>query len=277
MFSLTIGCTPDPITIELENHQSKLVVSAQIIPDQYMFVSLTKSFSALSDANTLSQEFLDQTLVENAFVTVSYLNEIDTLSMVAPGIYGSDSTLQYDYGTYTLYARDVESGMEVLATESINPLVVFDTISPFLDKTTSDTMVYIDFSFTDISGIDNWYVINYYKKLDTIQETSLDINNYFNRGTNQLNEFELVSDKTIEGGIYHSRKLLNVNPNDTIAVTLSNISEGYFRFLHTYLKAGDAVNQISGEPINYPTNVTNGYGYFSAHYPDAHIFYLKDY
>ena len=88
----------------------------------------------------------------------------------------------------------------------------------------------------------------------------------------------MLSDKEMSGGLYEEvRKLHNVKRTDTIAVTLSNISEGYYKFLSTYLKSGNIINQITGEPIDYPTNVNNGYGYFSAHYPDVKIFDLGKY
>jgi hypothetical protein len=281
LFTLMYGCTPKPIDLELEAHVSRLVISSQIIPKTRMFVSLTKSFSALSNStvnDTVSSDFLNSILVSNAFVTVSYLNKIDTLSMVAPGIYASDSVLQFDYGRYMLYAMDPSSGLVVTSSSTLLPIVKFDSIVPRVDKTMKDTAISVNYSFTDIPGIDNWYVIYYYSKRNTASSNSLDISSFFNRGSNKLEEIELLSDKTFDNGKYHYKKTLNnIHPNDTIAVALSNISKGYFEFLHTYKKAGNIVNQLTGEPINYPTNINGGYGYFNTHYPDAHIFSLEKY
>lgn len=282
IFAALYSCTPDPIDLEMEAIDSKPVVSSQIIPYQTMFISLTRSFSALSnsttDDNLVNADFLQKVLIQNAFVTVSYLGKVDTLNMIAPGIYGSVNTLQYEYGTYTLFAKDLETGKSITAVTQINPLVSFDTLTAQLIKSPKDTDVVIGYSFKDIPGVSNWYVINYYVKQDTVSGANLDIANYFEQGSNKLNEFELLSDKLFEGGVYTgSRKLRNIKSTDTLAITLSNISEGYFNFLHTYLNSGNVVNQISGEPINYPTNVSNGYGYFSAHYPDVRIIDLNKY
>jgi hypothetical protein len=65
--------------------------------------------------------------------------------------------------------------------------------------------------------------------------------------------------------------------SDTIGVSVSNISQGYYEFLDLYGRAGSPLTQITGEPIDYPTNVTNGYGYFTTHVPDLHVFDLNEY
>jgi hypothetical protein len=277
-----ISCTPDPIDLKLPQETAKLVVSSQIVPHQTMFVSLTRSFSALSNAissdNQVNSSFLDNLLVKDAFVTVSYFGKTDTLEMIAPGVYGSANILQYEYGTYTLFAKDPSTGQSISATTQINPLVRFDTLTAKVQKNINDTSVTVGYSFHDVPGINNWYVINYYVKRDSISGANLDIANYFKQGSNKLNEFELLSDKIFENGIYNgSRNLHKLKATDTIAITLSNISEGYFKFLHTYLNSGNVINQISGEPVNYPTNVINGYGFFSAHYPDVRIIDLNEY
>jgi hypothetical protein len=56
---------------------------------------------------------------------------------------------------------------------------------------------------------------------------------------------------------------------------MSSISEDYFNCLSLrnddrYSLAGFAL-----EPLNLPTNVKNGYGYFNLHVPDARVFVLE--
>jgi hypothetical protein len=120
-------------------------------------------------------------------------------------------------------------------------------------------------------------VISYYTQ--TTDTNGLNLNRFFNSGTGQLEDFDLISDKTFENNLYiHTKKLKSeIQPSDTIAVTLSNISEGYFKFLTAYRKSGSLFNQITGEPIDYPTNVVNGYGYFNTYYPDVRVFDLSVY
>ena len=89
---------------------------------------------------------------------------------------------------------------------------------------------------------------------------------------------DIFSDKTFDKPNFtYSRKFEGVKATDTVALVLSNISKGYYEFLTAYQRAGGWFNQLSGEPINYPTNIEGGFGYFNAYYPDYRIFYLKDY
>jgi hypothetical protein len=275
-----VGCRTKPIDIDVKPGKPKLVVASQILPGNIMVVGLSTSFSALANStqnDTVSSNFLDNILVKDAFVTVSYSNKIDTLFMVTPGIYSSVSTLQQDYGFYTLFAREPSTNEEIKASSVLLPKVKFDTIFPIINKSVQDTSVSIKYEFTDIPGQDNWYVVNYYLKQSAA--TGFNISNYFNKGSSKLlADFDLLSDKTFSQGKYSAETILySVGHTDTIAVSISNISEGYYQFLTAYKRSGSFFNQLSGEPINYPTNVNNGYGYFNTHYPDIKIFDLNKY
>lgn len=275
------SCTPPPIDIDnIPAHEPKLTIASQIIPNQIMVVAVTRSFTVLdgaSEEDTIAQSFLDSVLVEHALVVVKYMGNTDTLFKIAPGLYGSITTLQYNYGTYDLYVRDSMTGLEATATSVLLPLVPFDTVTPVIEETSIDTTVKVKFRFTDPSDVPNWYVVNYYVKKNSSNSAGIDMYSYFNSG-NQNTFFELISDKTFNGSIYNGEtKLDAVNRTDTIAVVISNISEGYFDFLSAFKRSGSLVNQLTGEPINYPTNVQGGYGFFNTHYPDVKVFDLNQY
>ncbi len=274
------SCIPKPIDIKVDPPKPKLVVSSQIIPGQIMVVALTRSFSALSSAAHAdsSNSYLDSIVTKNALVTVSYNGQTDTLPMLIPGLYLSINTLQQNYGTYKLYAKDYEGGLEASATTTLLPAVKFDTIIPKVEKGAKDTIVKVAYTFTDLPGVENYYVVSYFLK--RAGGSGVDVNNFFNRGSNQLSAIDLFSDKTFDNPSFtFTRDFIGVGikPTDTVALVLSNISKGYYEFLSTYKRAGDWFNQLSGEPINYPTNVEGGYGYFNANYADYRIYYLKDY
>jgi hypothetical protein len=46
---MLFGCVPKPIDIDVKAADPKLVLASQVIPNQIMIVSLTRSFSALKD------------------------------------------------------------------------------------------------------------------------------------------------------------------------------------------------------------------------------------
>ncbi|MGQ0828591.1 MAG: DUF4249 family protein, partial [Bacteroidota bacterium] len=109
---------------------------------------------------------------------------------------------------------------------------------------------------------------------------NLDISSYFGNGSNKiLSVFDLLNDASFTDGKLIKTTIISpmVKASDTIAVELAHISKGYYEFLTAYKRSSKLINQLTGEPINYPSNVQNGYGYFNAHYPDGKIFFLKDY
>jgi hypothetical protein len=275
------SCVPPPIDIDyISPHEPRLTIASQIIPSQVMVVAVTRSFTVLdgaSEQDTIPQSFLDSILVEHALVVVKYMGHHDTLTKIAPGLYASLTVLQFNYGTYELYVRDSMTGLEATATSVLLPLVPFDTITPVVTKTPADTTVKAKYEFTDPADVPNWYVVNFFVKKNSSNSAGLDMYSYFNSG-NQNTFFELISDKTFNGTLYSAEtELENVTASDTIAVTVSNISEGYFEFLTAFKRSGSLMNQLTGEPINYPTNVKGGYGYFNTHYPDVRIFDLNQY
>jgi hypothetical protein len=279
---MLFGCVPKPIDIDVKAADPKLVLASQVIPNQIMIVSLTRSFSALEgqgiqDDDSLNNDFLDKILVENAFVTITYFGTVDTLFMISPGVYASINTLQYSYGTYTIYAKDPQTGEEINATTQLIPQVQFDTIYPQVIKNPGDTVIKVNYTFHDDPNAENYYVVNYIRKSNS--NSPLDINQVFSQGSNGIiKEFELLDDNSFTNSIYNvSKELEEATPHDSIAVMLSHISKGYFEYLNAFKKSGAIINQLTGEPINYPTNVNNGYGYFNAYYPTTRIFDLNNY
>jgi hypothetical protein len=276
------GCTPKPIDIDVKPSDPRLVVSSQIIPQKIMTVLLTKSFSPLeplSNKDSLTQENINKILVTNAFVTVSYNNRIDTLKMLTAGIYVSANTLLINDGIYTLYARDPSTGYSVTAVTNLLPQVKFDTVYPTVVKNPGDTIVTINYGLSDNVNEENYYVTNFILKQPS-KGGNLDISSYFNSGSNKiLSEFDLLNDASFTNGKLSKQTIISpvVKPSDTIAVEVAHISKGYYEFLTAYKRSAKLINQLTGEPINYPSNVQNGYGYFNAHYPDGKIFYLPDY
>lgn len=274
------SCRPDPIDIDVKPAEEKLVIASQVLPNSIMVVGLTRSFSPLDpggNEDTLQNDFLDRILVPNAIVTVTHPSGTDTLYMLTPGIYASINVLLVDYGTYTIHAKDPATGEEVSATTELLPQVYFDSIQPYKQITGNDTIPFIHYEMTDYGAASDYYVVCYYRKS---QDTSaFDLNNYFSRGTNELNSFDLITDTDFDpnGKLSRNTQLIDTSPTDTIAVTVSHITKGYYEFLTAYKRSSSLFNQLSGEPINYPTNVVGGYGYFNTHFPDIRLFDLNLY
>lgn len=275
------SCQPDPIDIGVAPAPVKLVVTSQIIPGQIMIVGLTRSFSALSEggnADTISTNFLDSVLVSGAVVTVDHPGGTDTLFEILPGLYASISVLLSNYGSYTLHAYDASLDLTITATTQLLPTVSFDSVMPVFTYAQEDTNLFIHYEITDLPNESNYFVVNFYR-LNRDSSASFDPNTYFQQGQNQLTAFDLISDSDFDqnGKLIRDRELTTVGNSDTIAVTLSHITKGYYEFLTAYKRSGSLLNQLTGEPINFPSNVEGGYGYFNAHYPSVRFFNLVDY
>ena len=134
----TVSCRPKPLEITLDAAPQKLVIASQVVPDNVLGVLVTRSFPALehnifvSRTNNVSQGFIDQVIVENAIVTVTYAGTTDTLYAVdtIPGLYVSVSTLQIPYEKYELNVYDPVLNESVSAVSSMLKGVEFDTVYP---------------------------------------------------------------------------------------------------------------------------------------------------
>ena len=267
---LLTSCRPKNIDINVKAAESKLVVFTHVIPDNIMIVALTKSFSVL-DGNTTAD--FSNLLISGATVQMKFNGETFNFYELNPGIYASFEKafkVNENYELFACYGKDtIHSYTNMLA--KIN----FNSITPIIDKNSSDTNVFINYSFNDIKGIDNWYLINVYKKLQN--SSSTDFVNYFNNGANALIKTILISDKEF-GDTYSSKdKLDNLKYNDSIVVTLSNINESYFNYLNQKNGTGSVFTQLNIEPITYSSNIINGYGFFNAHFPQINYFDLGKY
>lgn len=271
---------PAGIDINVKPAESRITVSSQIVPQRFMFVSLTKSFSPLDPITTgvtVDSTGLNKFLVTNALVTVSYNNQIDTLSMFTPGIYISSTTLLTNYNTYTLNVTEPSTGQQVSAVTAMLPQMQFDTVYPVIVRNAADTIVKIKYVLKDNPNEENFYVVNYILKQSS-SGANLDISSYFNSGSNKiLSTYDLLNDASFTNNVLTNESILDVRPTDSVAVEIANISKGYYEFLTAFKRTGNILNSLETEPIHFPTNVQNGYGYFNAYFPNSKIFYLGQY
>jgi hypothetical protein len=276
-----ISCIPKELDIQVKSAPVRLAVSSSIIPNRVMIVSLTRTFSGLENRqneDTLAPHFMDKILVKNAIVTVKYSNKTDTLHKISDGVYASFNTLLTNYNYYELYAKDLETGLEITSSTHMLPYYQFDTIGVYKKITNVDTSCFVSYELSDNLNTENYYVVNYIRKLNK-QNNVLDFNQIFTNGSNSFeNDFDLLNDASFTKGKFKIDKKLNtVRPEDSVAVTVANISSSYYEFLSVLKRSGSFINTITGEPLNYPSNVRNGHGYFNAYYPQIVFFDMRNY
>lgn len=272
-----LACQPEPLDVKLEEYQPQIVVASQVIPDYLMVVGLTRSFSVLSAPGFEgegNEEVFETLLIDSAEVTVESANGVDTLFKVADGLYASLNELQSPGGSYILKVKDYDLNQSVKATSTMLANVPFDAVVPTFSIDGGDTNVYVGVKFTDLPDIQNQYVLSIYSR--NTNEEGIDVNVFFESGSNRVEYQELIEDRNIDGQvILRNIKLSNVTLEDSLMVSLSNISEGYYSFLKSRERSGNLLSEITNEPINYPSNVEGGLGYFNTHYPSIQFFDLK--
>ena len=265
-----IACFPDPLLINgLPKVKPQIVVSTQIIPDESLVVLLTKTFGAL-DASEDSdpEELLEQIGVGDAIVVITGPGSSDTLLSIGNGLYGGVSIPFVAGDEYQLYVKSELLG-EVTSTTTVMEQVTFDDIEAELYASSpDDTLAQVTHAFTDPIG-KNYYMLN-------VQEVEREdaVENLLNPDAFT----RLLLDTEFEGERY--QETFRVFPRDysvgdTIAVSLSNVTKDYYDFLKLRMDNRFSLVEFLGEPLNYPSNVNGGKGYFNLYIPDVRVFVLE--
>lgn len=277
------SCTPEAITLDVPQAPEGIAVASQLTPEEagYFVLSLSRTFSALNNKKPYITDssivFPDELLVKDAQVMLTVDGIQVQLKELTPGVYYTRELLRHEYASYTLQVTDTEKGKSLSAQTCLLPLVKFDSV--VVKKIPQQEKAYsIHYSFTDLPGVSNWYVVNYYTKdnrKDSLPDNPANIDYIAKRMLEQRLDFDLISQEDIVNGTYTVTKQFSNNKLDTFAIALSNISQGYYEFLKAQKKYHTLINQIRGEVINFPTNIHDGYGYFNLHTPDVRIFDLS--
>ena len=263
------GCLPDPLEVDgVPKAPTKIVVSSQIIPGQAVAVLLTRSIGAL-EANNDSDPtaLLDQVMITDATVSIQGNGTTHPLTYLGSGVYGAVNLPFANGQSYTLFVSSPTAG-KVQATTEVKPMVRFDEVTADFYYIGRDTLADISYTMTDAVGM-NWYMV-------TGQRITR--RNLQSRLLNPRITTRLFDDTGFEGSVKaESFKVLfdEVEVGDTVAVTLSNISEEYYRFVKLREDTRFGLVDFLGEPINYPSNVEGGLGYFNLYAPDVRFFVLQ--
>ena len=282
ILNLVTACRPKPIDIYVKTAPVKMVVASSVIQDGFIIVFLSRTFSGLEgkqNQDSLGLEFFEKIAVRNAFVTISHNGITDTLLELDGGFYGTQNLQFKEYDNYNLYARDNTTGEEVTATTNLLPYYQFDVIKPYKVFNGVDTTCRVYFELSDDLTRENYYVVNYIRKEEKKTGKRIDVNRVFSgNGSSIETDFDLLNDESFTDGKYKVDKLLkSVKTSDSLAISLASISRGYYEFLTAFKRSGSLINTLTSEPINYPTNVRNGYGYFNAYTPEILFIDMKLY
>ncbi len=263
------SCLPDPLPVNnLPTLEPKIVISSQIIPDQGLVVLLTRSIGALDAGDDSDpEELLQQIMINDALVTLHYQNNIDTLSSLGNGLYGG-LTNEWTAGiTYELRA-EAEGLQNVNAFAQLKESVPFETVNARLFVNEYDSLVEVDYSLQDPEG-ENFYMVNVQQFSSTQELTSLLNPNVFTY---------LKDDRDFDGQLFQDQFRVffrEFSQGDTVAVFLSNVEKEYYQFWDLRNENRYGFSELASEPLNYPTNVNGGLGFFTLQVSDVRVFVLE--
>ena len=261
------SCLPDPLEVaSVPRAPVHIVVSSQIVSDESLFVLLTKSFGALDASDDSDPEtLLEQIAINDAMVTVKGPTGTDTLQFLGHGTYGGVTFRFLEGETYALHVNSVEYG-EVSAATEVRRKIDFSHVEAelFYDGY-DDTLAQITYTFSDPAE-KNYYMIN-------VQEVEQEdaIENLLNPRAFTV----LLADDEFNGKSYGERFRVfprDYEPGDSIAVSLANISAEYYDFMVLRMNNRLSFVEFVSEPVNYPSNVLGGKGYFNLYLPDVEFF-----
>jgi|GEM_PF-2426860 len=275
------SCSIENLPISVEPADPQIAVSSLIGPSETMFVTLSRSFSALSaeDVNDLSQDALNRLLLDNAFVTLEYAGLIDTLESVfdIQGLYGTHLQRFEDFQLMKLTVFDSTTSETISAESLLLPQVEVGSLVVSRRDTSLNFLT--DFSYNILDPIgENFYVVQAYQFTDpdTTQIDSTQNDVFFSDGGFLIYE-QLLTDRGAENGVIRKDDVIEFTSSiDSALVVITNVSEGYYNFLEARKRSGGILSSLANEPVNHPSNIENGVGYFSAHRPRAVIVVVKE-
>lgn len=266
-----LSCIPEPLEVKhVPVVKPQIVVNTQIIPGESLVVLLTKTFGALDASDDSDpEELLNQIAVTDAIVAIEGPDKTDTLLYLGSGAYGGVLLSLEEGQSYTLRVVSASLG-EVTATTTVKPQVRFEDVEAELYFTGfDDTLAQITYQLQDPVGR-NHYMINvqHISIGDPIEEKIL----------NPRAFTELLEDTEFDGQLFADTFRAfprDYETGDTVAVFLSNISEEYYRFIELRQDTRYGFVEFISEPVNYPTNVTGGRGFFNLYLPDVRLFEME--
>ena len=270
VFCSMMSCLPEPLSIDgLPVVKPEIVVSTQIVPERSLVVLLTKTFGALEGSNDSDpEELLQQIAVDDAIVVITGPGRVDTLVNIGYGFYG-DVIIPFETGQeYHLYVNSTSLG-EITATTTVQEQIQFEDIEAGLYfNGFGDTLAEVTHKIIDPPG-KNWYMLNVQEveRVDIV-ENLLNPNSFM-----RLHDDVDFQGNELEETFHVFPR--DYNPGDTIAVSLSNISSDYYDFLKLRVDNRFSLVQYLSEPVNYPSNIYGGKGFFNLYIPDVKFFVLE--
>ena len=272
------SCRPKPLQIDIVQSPPVLVVSSATTDQHTVLVSAAYSINSLLSLNdTVNGADLPAgMLMENAVVTLAASGrQPDTLQHITKGLYANRS-LELQAGTvYNLDIYRPDKGLIVTAAATYFPAPDIDTMQVKVNRNTSDTTVLLTVKLGSVTRGD-YYFISYHSSVRERKGGTSPDAMPATLASFSPRQLTLLSGEEMQQGRIIRDIPLTCKGNDTLLVHAAKIDKAYYDYLAAYKKSGALINQLTGEPINLPSNIVKGLGFFTLSVPVRTVFYLKD-
>ena len=274
------SCKPKPLDIKIDRKNQQLAIASVALDNHSVLIFAGYTINSLTDLLDTSKvrkapESMKGLVVDSGLVVITSPNQkMDTLVKISPGLYRTNRLQLMSDADYTLFIKDLKTGKQCLATTRFNAVYHADTLLPIVERRTKDTLVKLRACISNVKSTDHFF-IHYTSPSAT--KTSV---NPWSFSTSALQTFspktiELLSGKDAVNGKIAKFIVLNAKGHDTLLLQFSKIDEAYFNYLAAYKRSGNLLSQITGEPVNLPTNLSSGVGFFSLYIAERKLFDLK--
>jgi hypothetical protein len=264
------SCIPDPLGVDgLPTVEPQIVVTSQMLPNGSLAIVLTKTFTALDTINNSApQDVLDQLALNDALVTITGVRHVDTLKLLDHGVYFSEKLSLVPGEMYSLRVSSITMGT-VTATATVMPAIYFDSVAIKLIEHGKSDWAQVTYTANDLPD-ENYYLL-------TVQQIRW---GDLRKNISSENGFShLVNDKGLDTHILHEQFNVvpgNFSKGDTVSVSISNISTAFYDFLTLRIGKNKSLVEYLSEPVNYPSNVIGGKGFFNLHVADIRVFTIEN-
>lgn len=271
---------PKPLNIDIPQQKDQPVVASTMPDDRTLLISAGYSLDAITNMedSTSNSRIPKSMLIDSGMVSISEAGgAAHNLVKVSAGMYATRDLTLKEGSTYTLQIADYRKGVTATATTTYMPQPTRGQVAPaYVGERNGDTLFKLKVTIPDAQQ-GGHYFMSYTTTRQVRQNVKL-LTQSPSQNTAALSGFEAKQLEMIESnttGELTKEYTLNLSPKDTLIVQVARIDAGYFKYLQTYKRTGYLINQLTGEPINLPTNIQTGYGYFAIYKPHRYVFALS--
>lgn len=260
------GCNPEALEMDgIEPPEPQIVVSSLILHDSSVCVALTRTISALeANQQTDPTELMRRAAINDATVTITTAGKSYPLTLLQDGTYQSKDIPLMVGHMYELSVVSPSIG-EVSASATLQPPASFERVfAKAVVYPVENYWLDAAYSMEDDPG-KNYYVVS----IQGANKSALT-----ERIIHPRSYTRAIDDAGFDGQNFEERVVLTKNfhkQGDSIAFTLSNVSKAYYEYVKLRVENELELVQYFAEPINYPTNIRGGRGFFELYYTDYRI------